>query len=68
MNDDIVDGSSVDVIALQTARACIPDLDSAVLGAGDHPLAFAMECDTGDVVGVALECHHRVGVCRLNII
>lgn len=68
VNDHIVDGSPVHVISLQTTCACIPDLDSAIFRAGDHPLAFAMERDTGDVVGVALEGHHRVGVCRLDIV
>lgn len=68
MDDHIVDRGPVHVIALQTARSRIPDLDSAILRTGDHPLAFAVECDTGDIVGVALEGHHRVGVCGLNVV
>ena len=49
-------------VALFAAGACVPDLDSAILRAGNHPFAFAVEADTSDVALVTLEGKHRVWV------
>lgn len=68
MDDHIVDRSPMDVVALETAGASIPDLDSTILGAGDHPLALAVEGNSSDIVGVTVEGHHRVGVGGFDII
>lgn len=68
MNDDVVYRGLVYVVALKTACTRVPDLDSSVLGTGHHPLALTMEGYPGDIVGVTLEGHHRVGVGALDIV
>lgn len=78
MDDHIVDGSDVgdqvsggvamDVIALDAARSCVPDLDRAVFGAGHHPFALAMEGHAGDVAGVSVEGEDRVGVRGADVV
>lgn len=45
-----------------------PNLDGAILGASDHPLPFAVECNTGDVACVALEGQERVRIRGLDVI
>lgn len=67
VDDDVVGGAAVVVRALDGPAARLPDLDGAVLGAGDHPLALAVECDAGDVARVALEGHERVRVRALDV-
>jgi len=62
MDDNIINGSLVDIVALKTARARVPNLDGAILGAGDHPLALTVEGDTSYIVRVAIKSHDRVGV------
>lgn len=67
MDDDIIDSSFVHVIALLAACARVPDFHSPILRAGDHPLSFAMESNTGDISAMALKGHHRVGVGGLDV-
>jgi hypothetical protein len=67
VNDNIIDRCSVNVVALQATSPCIPNLDSSVLGARDHPFSFAVKCDAGDVIGVTFEGNHRIGISRFNI-
>lgn len=67
VDDDVVRGAAVVVAALDGAAAGLPDLDGAVLGARDHPLALAVEGDAGDVARVALECEQGVRVGRLDV-
>jgi hypothetical protein len=67
MNDHIIDRSPVDVIALQATSASVPDFHSSILGASDHPLSFAMECNTSDVVRVTFEGDHGIGISRLDV-
>ena len=64
VNDNVIDATvlSMIVVALFAAGACVPDLDSAILRAGNHPFAFAVEADTSDVALVTLEGKHRVWV------
>lgn len=62
MNDNVVDGHAMTVVALDTSRFCIPDLDCAVLRTGDHPLSLTVEGHSGDVVGVALECEDGIWI------
>lgn len=62
MDDDIIDGCSVDIITLEATRAGIPYLDSPVLRAGDHPFPFAVECDTCDVIRVTFEGEDGIGI------
>lgn len=67
MNDYIIDRSPVNIVALQATSPSIPDLDSSILGACDHPFPLTMECDTGNVVRVTFEGNHRIRVGRLDI-
>lgn len=67
VNDDVIGGAAMVVTALDGARTSLPDLDGAVLGAGDHPLALTVERDARDVARVALESQQRVGVGALDV-
>lgn len=67
VDDDIVGGASVVVGALDGAAARLPDLDGAVLGAGHHPLALAVERDARDVASVALKGEQWVGIGALDV-
>ncbi len=67
MDDDVVGCGAMVVASLYGGVARLPDLDSAILGAGHHPLALAVEGDAGDVARVALEAQHRVGVRGLDV-
>lgn len=68
MDHDVVGGTAVVVGALDLATACLPNLDGAILGAGHHPLALAVEGDASDVASVAFEGKQRVRVRRLDIV
>lgn len=68
MGDNIPNGSPMGVVALNASSPCVPDLDSAILGAGDHPLALAMEGYARDVSRMAIKREHRAWVCRANVI
>lgn len=67
VNHDIVDGAAVVVAALDGAAARLPNLDGAVFGARDHPLALAVERDARDVARVALKGEEGVRVGRLDV-
>lgn len=67
MDDHIVGGTAMVVAALDGAGAGLPDLDSAVLRAGHHPLALAVKGDTSDVARVALKGQQRVGIGALDV-
>lgn len=62
VDDDVVDGGAVVVVALHAAGLGVPDLDAAVFGARHHPLGVAVEADPRDVVGVAFESEDRVAI------
>lgn len=62
MNDHIIDCSPVDIIPLQATGTGIPDLHSSILGAGDHPFPFAVECHAGDVIRVTFKGNHGIGI------
>ena len=79
MNNHVVDGSdmrdqvsrrrgAMDVIALDAACSCIPDFDRAVLGAGHHPFALAMERHSRDVARVSVEGENRVRVGGADVV
>jgi hypothetical protein len=42
----------------------IPDLDPAVLGGGDEPLALTVECYAGDVASVTVESQDGLDLCQ----
>jgi hypothetical protein len=68
MDDDVVHGHAMGVVALDVAAARVPDLDGAVLGAGDEPLGLAVEGDARDVGRVAVKGQDGVGVRRLDVV
>ncbi len=65
---DILNGSAVSVVSLDASGPRIPDLDSAVLGASNHPFTLAMKCYASDVPRMAIECDHRTWVCGAYVI
>ena len=67
MNNDIIDGRSVVIAPLNHAGAGVPYLDGAVLGAGDHPFAVAVECHARDVARMALKDRSGSGVRGANV-
>jgi hypothetical protein len=68
VNHNIIDSSTVNVVALQGTSASIPNLDSPILRACNHPFALTVECDARDIAGVTFEGHHGVGVGGLDVI
>lgn len=56
------------VVALNTSSSSVPDLDSAILGTGDHPFALAMEGYARDVSRMAIEGENGAWICRVNVI
>jgi hypothetical protein len=68
MYNDIVYRTAVRVVSLHTSSTGIPDLYSAILRGSHHPLALAMEPNTGDVVGVSLELQDRVRICGFDVV
>ena len=67
MDYHIIHGRTMLVIPLNLAVSNVPDLDGAVLAAGDHPFALAVERDARDVVGVAFELLGCLWVCGLDV-
>lgn len=68
VDDHVVHRRPVVVAALDGAGARLPDLDGAVLAAGDHPLALAVEGHARHVARVALEGEQGVRVRRLDVV
>lgn len=68
VDHNVVDRAAVVVTALDVAAPRLPDLDGAVLGRGDHPLALAVKGHARDVTGVALEGEEGVGVGRFDVV
>lgn len=68
VNHHIIRGAPMTVASLNCARSRLPDLDRAVLRAGDHPFPFAMESDACDIPGMAFEGMERVGVRGFDVV
>src|ERR1700735_949685 len=68
MNNHIVDRSLVNVVTLETAGTCIPDLDCPVFRTSHHPFPFTVEGDTGDIIRVAIEAHYRMGIGGFEVV
>jgi hypothetical protein len=68
VDDNIVDGHPVSVVALHIAAAGIPDFDGAVFGRRDQPLGLTVKRYAGDVGRVAVECKDGIGVGRLDVV
>ena len=68
MDDHIVDGEAMRVVTLDATKTSIPDLDSAILRACDHPFPFAMEGYTRDIAGMTFEGEDRARIGRADIV
>jgi hypothetical protein len=68
MHYDIIDGTAVIVIPLDTTCAYIPDFDGAIFGWSHHPLAFTLECDASDIVSVTFKGEDWWGVRWLDVV
>ena len=68
MDDHIVDRAAVRVVALDGTSTSIPDLDSAILRACDHPFAFAMKGYTRNIAGMAFESEYGAWIGRADIV
>lgn len=68
VDNHVVDWRVVVVAALNGASASFPDFHGAILGAGHHPFSLAVECNAGDVVGMALKRQDRVRVGGLDVV
>lgn len=68
MSDQFSHRSAMDVIALDAARACIPDFHRAILRASHHPFALAMERHACDVASMPVECEDRVRIGGADVV
>lgn len=68
MDHDVIGRAAMVIASLDGTRSCLPDLDCAVLGGRNHPLALAMEGDSSDIASVTLERQQRVWVRRFDVV
>jgi hypothetical protein len=68
VDDHIVDGRAVVVVALDRAGPDVPNLDCAVLRARDHPLALTVEGDGRHVGRVPFKGQDGRRVRRLDLV
>lgn len=68
MDDHIVDRAAMRVVTLYAACASIPDLDSTIFRAGDHPFTFAMKGHARNVASMAFESEDRARIGRADIV
>ena len=68
VNNHIVDWRVVVVAALNGAGASFPDLHGSILGASNHPFPLAVECNAGDVVGMAFKGQDGIWVRGLDVV
>lgn len=68
MNDHVVDGHSVRIVALHIATPGIPDLYGAVLARCNKPLRLAMKRYTRDVGCMSVEGKDRIRIGGLDIV
>lgn len=68
MGDDVPHGSAMGVVALNASSPRVPDFDSAILGAGDHPFTLAMESYARNISCMAIKSEHRAWICRAYVV
>lgn len=68
VDDNVVDWRVVVVAALNGAGASFPDFHGSVLRASNHPFSLAVECNAGNVVGMALKGQNGVWVRGFDIV
>lgn len=64
----VVDWRAMKVAALNRAASSLPDLDSTILRARNHPFSLTVESYARDVTSVTFESQERVGVRGLDVI
>ena len=68
MNNHIINRTSMVITSLYPSGSRLPNLNRPVFRGGDHPFAFAVESDAGDVVGVSFECEDWIWVCGFDVV
>lgn len=68
MDHDVVHRHPVSIVPLDISTPSVPDLDRTIFARSDQPLGFAVERDTCDVAGVAVESEDRVGVRGFDVV
>jgi hypothetical protein len=68
VNDDIIGRTTVVIAALDGATPRLPNLDSAIFRARDHPFTLAVKGNASDVAGVTLESQKRVWVRGFDVV
>jgi hypothetical protein len=58
----------VQIVSLYCSGSGVPDLHRHIFGACDHPLPLTVECDSSNVIGMALKGHDRVWIGGLDIV
>jgi hypothetical protein len=62
MNYYIIDWAAMTVASLNGTASSLPNLDSSIFRACNHPLSFAMESNTSDISCMTFEGEERIGV------
>jgi len=65
---DIIRRAAMVIASLNRSSPCLPDLDSAVFGASNHPFSLAVKSDACDVAGMPLESQQWVRVRGFDIV
>jgi hypothetical protein len=68
VNDDVVHRNAMGIVSLNAAGSGVPDLDGTVLGRRDHPFAFTVKSDPGNVGSVAVEGEDSIRIRGLDVI
>lgn len=68
MNDNILDWATMRVATLNGTSTSLPDFDSAILRACNHPFSLTVERNTSDISSMAFEGEKWVRVGGLDII
>lgn len=68
MDNHIIDRLAMRVVSLDASGASVPDLDSAIFRACDHPFPFAMESYPRNVAGVTVEGKNGARISRADIV
>lgn len=68
MDDHIIYGMCMLVVALDLATSSIPDSHGHVFRTRNHPFPFTVESHTRHVVRMSLELHYRVGIAGLDVV
>lgn len=68
VDNHIIDRGAMRVVSLNAAGTSIPDLDSAIFRACDHPFPFAMKGYPSNVASMTLEGKNGARIGRADIV